>query len=169
MVRTSVAAAVLLSLSVGAAPAVSGPEAGSTHPPMPRVTSLGVTRSATMLSYCWWQTSGNYGSGSCTGVLGLRAAHSLRWRLGANIRVDLRRPTHDVEMQAARRTVRGEEGVIHLNIVRKDPAGQHWALPLPGRAARDTDLMISASFAHGDIQADLGIRPSRDMRSRPHR
>ena len=31
-------------------------------------------------------------------------------------------------------------------------------LRLPRQATRDTDLLISAAFASGDVEADLGIR-----------
>lgn len=131
------------------------------RPPIPRVSSLGVTRRATLVSYCWSETFPGGGRGVCADGTPGDPAQTLRWRPGARIRVDLRLPAHDVRIQAVR--FPGGIGtrpihIVRLKIVRVDQAGRRWTLHLSRRATRDTDLLIFATFANGDIAGDLGIR-----------
>jgi hypothetical protein len=74
--------------------------------------------------------------------------------------VDLRLPAHGVQIQAARFASAGSRpnDIIRVKIVRIDGSRRRWMLRLPRRAKRDTDLLISAFFARGDVEADLGIR-----------
>jgi hypothetical protein len=132
-----------------------------THPPMPRVNTLGVTRSASLVSYCWSQTLPGGGSrGACADGRPGHPAQTLQWEPGARVRVDLGIAAHDVQIQAARF---GDVGarpshIIHLRITGIDSSGRRWTLRLPRRAKRDTDLLIFAQFANGDVEADLGMR-----------
>jgi hypothetical protein len=129
------------------------------------VSTLGVTRSATFVSYCWSEhLAGGSDVGRCAdGNLG-HPAHALRWRPGARVGVDLRLLAHDVQIQAVRIAGRpGRPGrrpgqVVRLHAVRVDSVGRRWAVRLPQRASNDTDLLISAQFAAGDVEADLGLR-----------
>lgn len=131
------------------------------RPPTPQVSTLGVTGSATLVSYCWTETlPGGGGRGVCADGAPGRPAHTLPWRPGATIRIDLRLPAHDVQVQAIRITggFGGRQSdVVRLSVVRVDRAGQSWSVRLPRRAARDSDLLISARFANGDVTADLGL------------
>ena len=38
-----------------------------------------------------------------------------------------------------------------------DRTGLRWLTRLPVRAERDTDLLVSATFANGDVTAELGL------------
>jgi hypothetical protein len=79
----------------------------------------------------------------------------------ATIRVDLRLPAHNVQIQAVRLTGgfgSRQSHVVQLEAVRVDRAAHIWEIRLPRRSAPDTDLLISASFSHGDLFADLGLR-----------
>jgi hypothetical protein len=139
------------------------------RPPVPRVSTLGVTRSATLVSYCWSEhVAGGGASGTCVDGIPGHPAHTLDWRPSAKLRVDLRLPAHDVQIQAVRITsgiggrpsgIGGRPShVVRLHVARVDRAGRLWTVRLPQRSASDTDLMISAFFTDGDIEADLGIR-----------
>jgi hypothetical protein len=84
----------------------------------------------------------------------------LRWRPGRAIRVDLRRPAHDVQIQAVRfagRLGSRPRDTIRVKIAARDQTGRRWKLRLPRGARRDTDLLIAAHFTNGDIEADLGL------------
>ena len=131
------------------------------HPPTPQVSTLGVTRSATLVGYCWSQTlPGGGGRGVCADGAPGDPAHTLRWRPGATIRIDLRLPAHDVHIQAVRIT--GGFGgrpsiIVTLSVERVDRAGHIWSIRLPPRSAGDNDLLIFARFTNGDLLADLGL------------
>jgi hypothetical protein len=126
------------------------------------VSTLGVTRSATLVSYCWSEhLAGGLDVGRCADGNPGHAAHTLRWRPGARVGVDLRLPAHDVRIEAVR--IAGRPGrrpgqVVRLHAARVDSVGRRWAVRLPQRASNDTDLLISAQFADGDVEADLGLR-----------
>jgi hypothetical protein len=130
------------------------------RPPAPLVSTLGITRSATLVSYCWMQTlPGGGGRGVCAdGMLG-RAVHTLRWQPGRAVLIDLRLPAHDVQVEAARITDPGRPArhVLALRTRRTDRTGRRWITHLPASATSDTDLVISARFENGDLTADLGI------------
>src|SRR5437763_16470016 len=166
--RSLIAGIAVLSLGSGAT-ALAAMFDGSSHvvrsrqhPPVPRVSTLGVTRSATLVSYCWAVEHGNRASGICAdGTLGT-PAHTLRWRHGVKLVADLRLPAHDVQIQAVRLDGQGGQPshVIDLKVKAADQAGRRWAFRLPRRAVRDNALLISANFAQGDEFAELGIRPA---------
>jgi hypothetical protein len=151
--------AQLLRLTARDAPVQAGSQA--LRPPEPRVSTLGVTRSASLFSYCWTEvTPGGGGRGACGDGAPGKPSHTLRWRAGATVSFDLRLPAHDVQSQAVRITggYGGRQSkVVRLALHRSDPAGRHWTTRLPGRAAPDTDLVVSASFANGDLGADIGL------------
>ena len=73
--------------------------------------------------------------------------------------MDLRLPAHQVQIQAARFGTAGSRSshVVDLKVVRLGARGRRWMLRLPRQAKCDTDLLISAVFASGDVEADLGI------------
>jgi hypothetical protein len=89
-----------------------------------------------------------------------RPDHILRWRAGATVRLDLRLPAHDVSVKAERIATPGARprGVVRLHARRLDGTGRRWALRIPSRARRATDLLIFARFEGGDMLADLGLR-----------
>ena len=74
--------------------------------------------------------------------------------------MDLRLPAHQVQIQAARFGTASSRpsDVVDLKVVRLGAKGRRRMLRLPRQAKRDTDLLISAAFASGDVEADLGIR-----------
>jgi hypothetical protein len=130
------------------------------RPPVPRVTTLGVTRAATLVSYCWsHSTPGGGGRGVCADGAPGHPAHILRWRPGVTVTIDLRLPASDVHIEVAR--IAGFAKPVHNTIglrpLREDPQGRSWTVQLPRTASRSTDLLIFARFAHGDIYADLGL------------
>jgi hypothetical protein len=130
------------------------------RPPRPRITTLGATREATLFSYCWQQARpGGGGTGVCADGAPGSPAQFLRWRPGTAVTVDLRLPAHDVLIDAARIGGFGRpmRDVVHLRARGVDRAGRRWLIRLPKRATRDTDLVISARFASGDLGADLGL------------
>ena len=131
------------------------------RPPIPRVSTLGASRSATLVSYCWTvELPGDAEQGTCADGTPGHPAHTLRWRPGVTIRVDLRLPAHRVQLQAARFGAAGNRSsrIVDVKVVRLGASGRRWMLRLPPQAKRDTDLLISAYFASGDVEADLGIR-----------
>jgi hypothetical protein len=144
----------LLVLALAPAATAASPDA---RPPAPRLTTLGVTRSATLVSYCWPQGAN---SQMCADGVAGRPAHILRWRAGAAIRLDLRLPARSVRVDAARIAEAGGplRGQVHLHPRRLDGTGRRWELRIPRRAGRVTDLLIFARFEHGDFLADLGLR-----------
>jgi hypothetical protein len=125
-------------------------------PPRPQVSTHGVTRYASLVSYCWSEAR----RGVCADGAPGRPAQNLVWSAGAALRVDLRLPAHDVHFDTVRIRKLGtpSRDVIHLGARRLDPTGRRWLvrLPLPARPA--TDLLIVARFAEGDLLADLGLR-----------
>jgi hypothetical protein len=130
------------------------------RPPEPLVSTLGVSRSATLVSYCWQVTGRGSSRGECADGAPGSPAHILRWRAGASVSIDLYLPAHGVQIEAARiggfgRAVRH---VIHLRPRRVDRAGRRWVIRLPRRAEDDTDLLITARFVNGDLGADVGLR-----------
>ncbi len=131
------------------------------RPPTPLVSTLGATSQATLFSYCWQQTRpGGGGSGVCADGAPGRPARVLRWRAGTKVTVDLRLPAHDVRIDAARigGFARPMRYVVHLPARRVDRSARQWLVRLPKRAGNDTDLVIYARFANGDLGADLGLR-----------
>lgn len=131
------------------------------RPPAPLVSTLGARRAATLFSYCWQQARpGGAGSGVCADGAPGSPAHILRWRPGAAVTVDLRLPAHDVRVDAARIGGFGRpmRDVVHLHPGLIDRSGRRWLIRLPTRAGRDTDLVVSARFADGDLGADLGLQ-----------
>jgi hypothetical protein len=135
----------------------------ATGPPRPRVTTLGATRSASLVSYCWNRPTSHGGStGVCADGIPGRPAHTLDWRPGAPVAIDLSSPPSDVQIQLARFTRFGRQiaAMIVLPGHRDDHVGRRWTVTIPATARRSTDLLISAHFARGDIYADLGLRRS---------
>jgi hypothetical protein len=86
-------------------------------------------------------------------------AHTLYWRPGVAVTIDLRLPASDVQIEVAR--IGGVATTVYsrigLRAHREHPGGRRWTLKLPRSANRSTDLLISARFAPGDIYADLGL------------
>jgi hypothetical protein len=133
------------------------------RPPAPRVSTLGVTRAATLDSYCWNVSLGNGSStGTCAdGTFG-HPDHTVLWRPAAKLVVHQGLPVHDVHIQAVRLTSRGARPthVIQLHLMRADRTGRSWSLRLPRKATHDNELLISARFTHGDAEAEIGILPA---------
>lgn len=130
-------------------------------PPTPRARTLGVTRAASLVSYCWSRpTSGGRGTGVCAdGALG-HPAHTLYWRPRARVTLNLRLPASDVRVQVARvsRFAQPLHNTIGLKPRREDSRGRMWTVRIPRTASRATDMLISARFSQGDIYAELGLR-----------
>ncbi|HEY6399008.1 MAG TPA: hypothetical protein VIX82_16290 [Solirubrobacteraceae bacterium] len=131
------------------------------RPPTPRVSTLGESRSATLDSYCWTERlAGGAGRGVCADGAPGHPAQILRWRDGDSIRVELNLPAHSLQVQAVRITggFGGRQSdIVPLDVARVDGAAHTWTFRLSRRSARDTDLLIFASFANGDICAELGL------------
>ena len=133
------------------------------RPPAPRVSTIGITRIATLVSYCWNES----GNGVCADGAPGHASHVLRWRADAPVRVDLRLAADDVSFQTARIVPPGAERDFGYVRVRPlDRNGRSWIFCLPPHARRANDLLISARFADGDMLADLRLEP--EHRPRPH-
>ena len=144
--------------------AVSAASSARTRPPAPLVSTLGVSSPATLVSYCWTQTRpGGGGVGECADGVAGHPDHTLPWRLGTAVAIDLRLPAHAVKFQTERISSPGRPPGRPLTVRarRVDRAGRHWIIRLPARAKRDTDLLIFAIFANGDVFADLGLQPAR--------
>jgi hypothetical protein len=143
--------------------AVSVARSARTRPPAPVVSTLGVSRSATIVSYCWTQARpGGAGVGGCADGTADHPDHRLRWRPGATVTIDLRLPAHGVTFQTERISSPGRPPghTLTVSARRVDRAGRQWIIRLPARAERDTDLLIFATFANGDVFADLGLQPA---------
>ena len=176
MRRGFLAVGVAGSIAVGSAAIAFGEAGGSRHvavsaassarmrPPAPLVSTLGVSSPATLVSYCWTQTRpGGGGVGECADGVAGHPDHTLPWRLGTAVAIDLRLPAHGVKFQTERISSPGRPPGHPLTVRarRVDRAGRHWIIRLPARAKRDTDLLIFAIFANGDVFADLGLQPAR--------
>lgn len=131
--------------------------------PVPLISTLGVTRSATLVSYCWTRSRpGGTAIGMCAdGTLG-HAAHTLRWRPGAPIIIDLRLPGHGVSVQASQiaTTAPAMHDVRAVHVRPFNRSGRR-VIRLPVGAQRDNDLLVSATFAQGDVTADIGLQELR--------
>lgn len=93
-------------------------------------------------------------------IIGRILAHTLRWRPGDAIDIDLRLPAHGVTFQAQRflSVARPTDRLFSVRGQRVDRSGRHWIIRVPARAARVTDLLIFASFANGNLFTELGLR-----------
>jgi hypothetical protein len=129
-------------------------------PPAPLVRTLGVSRSATLVSYCWTQARPSGDIQACADGVAGRPAHTLRWRPGDAAAIDLRLPAHGVTFHAQRfASVASPAGrLFTVRARRVDRSGRHWIIHVPVRAARATDLLIFASFANGNVFADLELK-----------
>jgi hypothetical protein len=162
------AAAIAFGAAGGLRPVpVSAARAARTRPPAPLVSTLGVSRSATIVSYCWTRARPGGGRvGECADGMAGHPDHTLRWRPGAAVSIDLRLPAHGVTFQTQRISRPGRPPVhfppLSIRARRVDRAGRRWSIRLPARSRRDTDLLIAATFANGDVFADLGLRPAQD-------
>jgi hypothetical protein len=141
-------------------PGRSGIASTRSSPPTPLVRTLGESRSATLVSYCWTQTRPGGDVGACGDGVAGHPAHTLRWRPGDAIDIDLRLPAHGVTFQAKRfsSVARPTDRLFSVRARRVDRSGRHWIVRVPARAARVTDLLIFASFANGNLFAELGLR-----------
>lgn len=136
------------------------------RPPAPHVITLGATRIATLVSYCWNESR----RGVCADGAPGHAGQTLRWTVDASVRVDLRLAAHDVHFETARIVRSGaERDVVHLRARPLDRAGRGWILCLPHNAQRANDLLIFARFAQGDMLADLRLRPAQASGTHTHR
>jgi hypothetical protein len=145
-------------LAAGQATGRSSSSAPGKHPPRPTLRTLGASRSASLVSYCWTYPSGDGGSaGECAdGSLADLPPTTLRWRPRATVHLNLHLPAHDIEVDTYRQGSGGPSQVpIHLH--RVDSSGRRWVFHVP-RATKDhTDLLISATFARGDVFAAIGL------------
>lgn len=151
-----VAAAVAAS---GASPSRAAPARWSRRPPQPRLTTLGVTRSAVLVSYCWAYRD-RPGTSVCADGSLAGAPPTLRWRPRALVRLDLLLPAHDVGVVASHQSSARDGRVTRtrLDLHRVDSAGAQWVFQIPAATKDNTDVLISATFAQGDIFAEVGLR-----------
>jgi hypothetical protein len=135
--------------------------AAAPRPPTPRLTTLGVTRSASLESYCWTQRLGDGSSaGMCAdGVFGT-PTQSVSWRPRQAIYLDLRLPAHGVTVAAARlaRTGSAPHERVALRVRPVGTSGTRWVIVVPRTALRSNVLVIGAQFAQGDVSAAIGLR-----------
>ena len=129
------------------------------NPPTPRVRTLGVTRPVELVSFCWsYQNGDGTGGGECADGEVHKPDRTLRWRSRNRFVVDFRLPAHDVGVEAVRLTGGRQRHVVQAHVAAANGSGRRWLLRLPRRAAADNVLIISARFAQGDVEAELGIR-----------
>jgi hypothetical protein len=148
----------LASLAAAAGPAPVSVAATPAGPPKPKVTTLGVTRFATVFTSCW-----RYGTRKqcvANGSVGYPSS-KIRWRPGAKVTIDLRLPASDVNITAERVDGGGVVAAdsVKLAMHRIGSGGRRWLVRLPALAGRCTDLIIYARLGtRGEIVADLGLR-----------
>jgi hypothetical protein len=147
-----------------AAAAVAAPTGGraSDHsrrrPPRPRVTTLSVTRSAELISYCWTYSIPSGHVGECADGEPRPPAQTLDWRPGTAISIDLRLPASGVQVSTARIHRSGSyDHTVALRAHQDDPQGQTWSVRIPHSARRSNVMFVSARFAQGDMLAEVGI------------
>lgn len=82
----------------------------------------------------------------------------LRWRPRAPICLDLTLPANAVRIDTAPHpcTAQGSHVLTRIRLHQVDRTGQRWVFYLTSTKG-DTGLLIFASFAGGDIEADIGI------------
>jgi hypothetical protein len=127
-------------------------------PPRPRVRTLGVTRPAELVSYCWTYDSGdNMGSGQCADGAVSSPTRTLRWRSAEKFVVGFGLPAHHVGIEAIRLKDGRERHVVWAHPAATTTSGRRWVFRLPRSAARDNVLIVSATFPQGDVAAEVGI------------
>jgi hypothetical protein len=164
--RVLFAGAVVAALAVAASVAglIASARAAAVsrqRPPTPTLSTLGVKRPATLVSYCWTRPrSDGSRRGICADGVPGHPARTLPWRAGTKIVLDLRLPAHRVTVQAVRISVPGARPthVIEAHAAASDASGRRWVFRLSRKARVDTELLIFGRFAQGDAEAELGIR-----------
>jgi hypothetical protein len=156
-----VAGALLVAVATGGAS--SSPSSRWTRdPPRPSLTTLGATRFAIPVSYCWAYPD-RPGTSACADGSIVRLPDALRWRPRVPVRLDLRLPAHDVVIVASPYSARrhGRVTQTRLHPRRIDATGRRWVFEIPASTRDNTYLLISASFAQGDSSAEIGLKESR--------
>lgn len=156
---------VIMVCAAAAAAASSGDQVAPrsrSRPPRPRVTTLGVSRSAALISYCWQYSTSSGLIGQCADGAPGPPTHTLYCRPGVAILINLRVPGSDVHVSVAHiyRSGRYRHDVA-LTTHRRDFEGRRWAVKIPRSASRSNVMFISARYAQGDMGAELGIRQKR--------
>ena len=149
---------LMLAAVASAASAATAPSG----PPRPKVTTLGVSRYATVFQSCWGYASKRRCVATAGGVG--HPSSTILWRPGATLTIDLRLAAQDVNISAEHvidgAVVAGDS--VRLALRRVDSDGRRWRVSLPARAAKSTDLVIYARHGdRGDLVADLGLRRRR--------
>jgi hypothetical protein len=147
---------ILAAAGAGGSPVA--PSRWSSRPPQPSLTTLGVTRTAVLVSYCW-ADRGRPETTACADGSLARVPVTLPWRPRAEVRLDLHLPAHDVDVVASHQSVGRGGRVIQtrLHLRTMDSAGRRWAFQIPPRTRVGTDLLVSAHFAQGDVFAAVAL------------
>jgi hypothetical protein len=155
----AVAVGVVAACLVVAALAANGASPShSRQPPAPTLETLGVTQSATLVSYCW-SYQDRPGTTACVDGSLAHPPHVLRWRPRTPVRLDLHLPAHDVGVEAIHPA--GQHGrVTHVQIRlrRVDSSERRWVFYVPPATKDHTVLSVSATYAQGNAFAEISLR-----------
>jgi hypothetical protein len=152
---------ILLVLALAPLAAAATPSASQqpvvAHPPKPKVTTLGVTKYASLVSYCWHTD----GKGTCADGVGGSPKSTIAWRAGREVRIDFRLPVHEVSVQTVHIAKLGapSTGEVKLRVKRLDKAGRRYLVRIAARSKGANELVMFARFVEqGDVFAELGLR-----------
>jgi hypothetical protein len=124
------------------------------HPPRPKVSTLGATGYASLVSYCWHED----GRGVCADGVAGSPRQTIAWRADREVRIDFRVPAHDVSVSTARVSAAAPYPEIRLRARRLDKEGRRYLVRIPSRSRGDDELLLFARFEQGDLFAELGLR-----------
>jgi len=152
---------LLLVLALAPLAAAATPSASkqpvAAQPPKPKVTTLGVTKYASLVSYCWQSD----GKGICADGAGGSPKSTIAWRAGREVRIDFRLPAREVSAQTVHIATPGAPPTheVKLRAKRLDKAGRRYLVRLLSRSKGANELTLFARFKEqGDVFAELGLR-----------
>lgn len=138
----------------------SGHASNAPQPPRPRLTSRGVQRHASLVTYCWAVRQSNGSSnGTCAAGRPLPTRQKLSWQPQSPITLDLTLAAKDVQVQLANKATRPRHPTT-IDLRRLDATGRRWTFSLTRADRSARVLFVSAQFAQGDIYAELSLTNS---------
>lgn len=125
-------------------------------PPRPRLSTRGVERQASLVSYCW-SVPRSDGSrvGSCADGAPGPTTHRLRWTPGVPIVLDLVLPAHDVQVRIATNS-RPAQRLRQVDL-HKGSLARRWSFKLTPADHAAASIQIAAQYAQGDLLADMSL------------
>ena len=141
------------------------------YPPKPKVTTLGVTKYASPVSWCFQAD----GQGVCADGAGGSPKSTIAWRAGREVRIDFRLPAREVSVQTVHIAKPGAPptGEVKLRVKRLDKTGRRYGrahhVALQGRqrgrrcsrASRSRATSSPSSACAGCAEARYTRWPSR--------